>query len=219
MIHTLGGGATVDYNSAKDEYYAELVSELGDEEALKGGKLPAVPTREEVRQILEVAEPGRDAMILRLFYATGIRLAELTARQFCDIFYSERTIFIRSGKEDKDRYVCADPKTFEMLRAWQGDQGPDVLIFDVSDRQVQRIVDKYGEMTGISQKYEAMGRSFSPHSFRHAFATHCAENGMDLFTLKKLMGHAFLETTELYVATSMEKARKEYEGSHELMGW
>jgi len=43
-----------------------------------------------------------------------------------------------SGKEDKDRYVCADPKTFEMLRAWQGDKGPDALIFDVSDRQVQR---------------------------------------------------------------------------------
>jgi len=63
-----------------------------------------------------------------------------------------------------------------------------------------------------------MGRSFSPHSFRHAFATHCAENGMDLFTLKKLMWHAFLETTELYMAMSMEKARKEYEGSHELMG-
>ncbi|MGV8122919.1 MAG: tyrosine-type recombinase/integrase [Candidatus Xenobiia bacterium LiM19] len=74
-------------------------------------------------------------------------------------------------------------------------------------------------------------RSFSPltfrhlfrqsfrHLFRHSFATHCAENGMDLFTPKKLMGHAFLETTELYVATSMEKARKEYEGSHELMGW
>ena len=58
----------MDYNSAKDEYYAEMVAELG-EEALKGGKLPAVPTREEVRQILEVAEPGRDAMILRLFYA------------------------------------------------------------------------------------------------------------------------------------------------------
>ncbi|MHC9539346.1 MAG: tyrosine-type recombinase/integrase [Vulcanimicrobiota bacterium] len=134
------------------------------------------------------------------------------------MFYSERTIFIRSGKEDKDRYVCADPKTFEMLKIWQGDKGPDALIFEISDRQVQRIVDKYGEMTGISQKYEAMGRSFSPHSFRHAFATHCAENGMDLFTLKKLMGHAFLETTELYVATSMEKAKREYEGSHELMG-
>ena len=61
-----------------------------------------------------------------------------------------------------------------------------------------------------------MGRSFSPHSFRHAFATHCSENGMDLFTLKKLMGHTFLETTELYVATNMEKARKEYKKAHEL---
>jgi len=73
-------------------------------------------------------------------------------------------------------------------------------------------------ITGISKRYEAMRRSFSQHSFRHAFTTHCAENGMDLFTPKKLMGHAFLETTELYVATSMEKAKREYEGSHELMG-
>jgi len=52
------------------------------------------------------------------------------------------TIFIRSGKEDKDRYVCADPKTFEMLKAWQGEKGLDALVFEVPDRQVQCIVDK-----------------------------------------------------------------------------
>ena len=59
-------------------------------------------------------------------------------------------------------------------------------IFKISIRQLRRIVEKAGTITGISEKYEAMNRVFSAHSLRHAFATHCYENGMRIFTLKKL---------------------------------
>ena len=74
----------------------------------------------------------------------------------------------------------------------------------ISVRQIRRIVEEAGEITGISQKYAAMDRVFSSHSLRHAFATHCYENGMRTLTLKKLMGHEYLATTEIYLYTSMQ---------------
>ena len=92
------------------------------------------------------------------------------------------TIFIREGKGGKDRYVCADPETFEMLKAWQeeGNKSPYDSVPGVKVRQIRRIVEKAGDMTGVSQKYDAMDRVFSAHSFRHAFATHLYENGMSI---------------------------------------
>jgi integrase/recombinase XerD len=63
----------------------------------------------------------------------------------------------------------------------------------------------------VSEKYEAMDRVFSTHSFRHAFATHLYEGGMSIFAIKKLLGHEFLTTTELYINRTIEQARKEYE--------
>lgn len=199
------------------EYYEELAEEIG-EAAIKGGKLPAVLTRDEVFILLEAPpeKKKRDRLIIRLLYATGIRVAELCDLKFCDIFYPEDTIFIRSGKGDKDRYVCADKRTFEMLKKWQGEKPLENNVIDIEVRQVRRVVDKYGEETEIAQKYEAMGRSFSPHSFRHSFATHCYENGMDLFSLKGLLGHKYLETTELYCECSMEQKKSKYKESHEL---
>lgn len=205
------------YESPQEEIAAEMAAELMDTEVSKGTRLPAVPTREEVRQLFTASQAEhRDHLIIRLFYASGIRLAELVALLFADVRWDERTLFIRGGKGDKDRFVVVDAATIAMLREWQGDAPPAAPLFDIAERAVQRVVEKYAKQTGIYQKYLAMDRSFSPHSFRHAFATHCYENGMDLFTLKRLLGHQYLNTTEIYVATGMKMWAKVYDKSHEL---
>jgi len=61
-----------------------------------------------------------------------------------------------------------------------------------------------------------MERYFSPHSFRHAYATHSYENGMRVFTLKKLLGHEWLETTTIYIYTAMKYEIEEYRGTGPL---
>jgi site-specific recombinase XerD len=212
------------YKSAKEEIAAELRDELGPK-AEEKHKLPAILTREECKKLLNAFKKGKKAprnrLILRLLYSTGIRIEELANLKFCDIFYDNQTIFIREAKGGKDRYVCADKKTFELLKEWQdsGDSGEHKLedsVPGIQIRQIRRIVEKAGEITGISQKYDAMNRVYSAHSFRHAFATHLYENGMSIFAIKKLLGHEFLTTTEIYINCTIDQARKEYEEANPL---
>jgi len=195
---------------------AEIVDELGDEipgmpfaDAIK--HLPAVPTVREVRTLLEVAkDDARAYLILRLLYYTGIRVGELAVLRFADVSSDDGTAFVRGGKENKDRYVCVDPKTLGLVRDWQGSKDLSARIVGLQSRQIEKTVHKYGRLAGLVQKYEAMVRSFSPHSLRHAFATHRYDVGMDLYVLMKLLGHRNLETTLIYVETSMRHARKQY---------
>ena len=147
---------------------------------------------------------------MRLLYTTGMRIGELDNLKFCDVNYDDQRIFIRAGKGDKDRYVLTDKRTLEELKEWQGDKQVSERVVGIRIRQLRRVVERAGAITGIAAKYEAMGRTYSPHCFRHAFATHLYEQGTSLFVIKKLLGHEYLTTTEIYVTCSMETMRKEY---------
>lgn len=190
----------------------ELADEIGEvpiEMAVK--QLPAVPSVREVRTLLDCArvEP-RDYLIVRIFYYTGIRVAELTGLAFADISQDDETVFVRGGKGGYDRYVLVDGRTLKLIQEWQGSRPVSDPVIDLEPRQIGRIVHDYGRLAGLVQKYEAMGRSFSPHSLRHAFATHRYDGGMDLATIQKLLGHRFLTTTMIYVHVSMRHMHKEY---------
>jgi len=204
------------YRSALEEIRHELLEIWGGPPYERGDKLPATLSREECRQLMTAYLEGkwafRNNLISRILYATGMRGEELENLKVCDLLYDQGTIFIRAGKGDKDRYVCCDEETFKMIRQWCEGEKKDLAdpVIGVSVRQIRRIVEEAGEITGISQKYEAMGRVFSSHSLRHAFATHCYENGMRTLTLKKLMGHEFLATTEIYLYTSMRYEVEEF---------
>jgi site-specific recombinase XerD len=202
------------YKSASEEISSELKEELGTTKAKEKHKLPAILTREEVGRLLTAFKKGKKAprnrLMLRLLYATGMRIEELSNLKFCDLFYDNQTIFIREGKNGKDRYVCADKETFNLLSEWQDDKPVSDLIFGLGKRQLRRIVEKAGDITGVSAKYDAMNRVYSAHSFRHAFATHLYEEKMSIFAIKKLLGHEFLTTTEIYINCTIVQARKEY---------
>jgi integrase/recombinase XerD len=195
---------------------AEIASELEDELgeiALHSPmrRLPAVPSVREVRTLLDCArEEPRDYLVLRLLYYTGTRVSELAAICFADVSQEDATVFIRGGKGDQDRYVCIEPTSLELIDTWRAGRSLAERIVDVQPRQINRIADEYGKRAGLVQKYEAMARSWSPHSLRHAFATHRYDAGMDLAVLKKLLGHRFLATTLIYVQTSMRHAQKQY---------
>lgn len=206
------------YRAMDREIAAELADEIGEvpiEMAVK--QLPAVPSVREVRTLLDCArvEP-RDYLMLRIFYSTGVRVAELSGLVFADVSQDDETIFVREGKGGYDRYVLIDARTLKLIHEWQGSRPVSDSIIDLQPRQMGRIVHEYGRLAGLVQKYEAMGRSFSPHSLRHAFATHRYDAGMDLGTIQKLLGHRFLTTTMIYVQTSMRHLRKEYDRTDTL---
>lgn len=197
------------------ERLIELSEELELEQLVRGEHLPAVPTREEVRALMEAPDNDRDKLILRTFYATGMRVGEMAELKFADIRHDEQRIHVRSGKGDLDRYVLADPRTMQLLAAHRGERALADNVF-LSVRRLHQIVADAAEKTGLLAKYHAIDRFLSPHSLRHAYATHTYENGMDLFTLKKLLGHAYLDTTEIYIATSVRRWLPLYMQCHEL---
>ena len=217
------------YKNAKEEIIAEFGDELiwgyfGDDgkKRKRVKRLPVTLPRGECQQLMTAYTEGkwafRNNLISRLMYTTGIRLAEEAGLNVADINYEDQTGFVRMGKEGKDRYVCIDPETLEMLKTWIGDKKPTDSLFDLSARQIARIVEQAAVITEVAQKYEGMKRRFSPHSLRHSFATHCYENGMKLFVLKKFMGHEYLGTTQLYVETAMAFEREEYKKTGPLTG-
>lgn len=198
------------------EWVKELAGELTAEELVRGDRLPAVPTRAEILQLLAAPDNPRDRLILRVLYASGLRVGELVQLRFADVRYAEELLFVRVGKGNKDRYALADEETFRLLEEWQGEQGPEARVVSLSVRQVERIVEKWAKKTGLHQLYAAMDRNLTPHSFRHAFGTHAYQGGIDLFTLKKLLGHDYLDTTEQYIETGMNRWRSAYDRCHPL---
>lgn len=212
------------YKSAIAEIKAELKSELGtlpeNWSWTRDRKLPATLSREECQVLMIAYKEGklavRNNLIIRTLYATGLRAEELENLKFCDIFYDNKTVFVRAGKGDKDRYSAIDRGTLEQLKAWQEGKGLDESVFGITLRQIRRVVEGAGEMTGISAKYQAMGRVFSTHSLRHAYATHCYENSMRLPTLQRFLGHEYILTTMVYLYTAQRYDVVEYYRTHPL---
>lgn len=183
----------------------------------EGHRVAAVPSVTEMQNLIASAQHNqRDELILRLFYATGLRRGEMAELKVGDVNFDAATLFIRSGKGDKDRYVLLDDKTLRLLNRYTAALGPEASIFELSARQLNRIVKRYGRKTGLLQRYEAIGRNFTSRGLRHAFATHCYESGADLFTLKTLLGHAYLGTTEYYIEMGVGRLRHNYNNHHPL---
>lgn len=195
------------------EFREELGDEVGEAEVVVG-RLPAVPSRDDFARLMTAFTKGknvfRDNLVIRLLYATGMRRAELAALRFCDISFETGTALVRAGKGDKDRYVCIDGDTLDALKQHRKGKELQEPVIGVGPRGIARIVEQAGKITGIAQRFEAMDRKFSTHCLRHAFATHCYENGMRTITLKKLLGHKFIATTLIYVHTATDACAIEY---------
>ena len=201
------------------ERFEELGKEIADikTEGKGSRRLPAVPPREEIFHLLELSkEHERDHLIIRLAYATGCRRSELENLRLADINFKAQTVFVRDGKGNKDRYVLMDKTTAKLLEDFTYGLALQDPIFDIEDRQINRRIKHWGQEAGLTARYEAQGRYFTSHCLRHAYATHMHEAGVDLYTLKDLLGHRYLTTTKLYVHIGVGARLAEYENCHPL---
>lgn len=202
---------------AEKAWLAELRSELPNKESREGERLQAVLSRPEIHELLDAARhDSRDYLLLRFFYATAMRISEVVDTLVGDLYLSELKVFVREGKGDKDRYVLIDPETATLLQEFTKGLGPEAKVFEIGERQVSRIIERYANQVGIIERYEAIGRNFSPHSFRHTCATHLYEAGMDLYVLSNLLGHASISVTNEYVHTGIARQRNAYQAAHPL---
>jgi len=167
--------------------------------------LPSVLSPAEVLRLLDAAEPGRDRVLLQVAYGCGLRLSELLHLQVADIDSARMVIHIRQGKGAKDRLVPLSLRLLEELRAYWRMCRPRPWLFPghkpVGPITASNIQRRFGRLV----KQVGLSKHCSMHTLRHSYATHLLEAGVDLLTLKALLGHTSLQTTARYLHVSTHR--------------
>ena len=160
----------------------------------------------------------RNRLILELFYTTGIRRAELINLKLSSINEIQKSIRV-VGKRNKERVIPMLDCTLNLYRIYKTQRNnleqindKEMLILSktghkVSESFVYRLINDY--FSAVSKKEKK-----SPHVLRHSFATHLLNNGADLNSVKELLGHASLSSTQIYTHSSLAELKKVYQEAH-----
>ncbi|TDI76692.1 MAG: integrase [Bacteroidetes bacterium] len=198
---------------------------LAKHKALKMSRKLQVPFSEkEIDDVIQLLseEKGfeglRNRLIVELFYATGIRRAELVNLKISQVSISEKTIKVL-GKRNKERIIPLLPSIEVTLDQYLREREELSIIEDeeflllskkgikIYETLVYRVINSY-----FSKASEKVKRS--PHILRHSFATHLLNEGADLNAVKELLGHASLASTQVYTHNSMAQLKRVYKNSH-----
>ena len=186
--------------------------------------LPRSLSEAEVERLLaapDLATPAglRDAAMLELLYACGLRVSELVGLPLSAVFLQEAVLRVR-GKGDKVRLVPMGEQAAEMVERYCREARPQLLEGRVSDvlfiaarggamnrRTFWKLIHDYAIAVGIRT-------AVSPHTLRHAFATHLVNHGADLRVVQMLLGHSNLSTTQIYTHVAEARLAKVFAAHH-----
>ena len=154
-----------------------------------GRNLPEVLSKDEVIALLDALPNLKHRAILTTLYSGGLRVGEALRLRLRNVDSGRMMIRIEQGKGRKDRYTMLSPKLLETLRHYWLEYRPATWLFPgrdpsrpISREAVEKVVRRAREKAGI-------GKHISPHSLRHAFATHLLERGMNIRVIQRLLGH------------------------------
>lgn len=185
-----------------------------------GHYLPQCLTREEVDSIFErineiSKHKERDTALIELLYSEGLRIAEALSLRISDIDFENEWI-TPIGKGNKQRLVPLGTKAKANIKAWMN--GPRLELSPKTDTVILNTRGKKMSRMGawkLIQTYTAhLAKHVTPHTFRHSFATHCLEAGMDLRVLQELLGHANVTTTQIYTHINNQMIQEEHKSFH-----
>ncbi len=192
-----------------------------------GRSLPKTLSEDEVESLLNAPntdEPlgHRDRAMLELLYATGLRVSELINLKQSQVNFNQGVLRI-IGKGDRERLIPLGDESQRWLKEFIDGPRMEILLERQTDylfptRRGDRmtrqafwhIIKRYAEKSGVRQK-------MSPHSLRHAFATHLLNRGADLRVVQLLLGHSDLSTTQIYTHVARERL-KDLHGEHHPRG-
>jgi integrase/recombinase XerC len=201
------------------------VNPLLKHKALKVSKKLQIPfsEKEVAEALVSIQSPYgfeevRDKLIIDLFYTTGIRRTELIHLKGVNLDLYTNTIKVL-GKRNKERILPVLPIVIEQFllyaseRSSLGSVKDDDFLFltkkgsKLNDSFVYRLIKSY--FSRVSEKVKK-----SPHILRHTFATHLLNNGADLNSVKELLGHSSLASTQIYTHSSLSELKKVYQDAH-----
>ena len=201
------------------------VSPLVKHKVLKTAKKLQVPFSEkEIEDVLEILKGEdsfiglRNKLIVELFYSTGMRRGELVNLKLNDISDSQKTIKVL-GKRNKERLIPLLPSALITIASYLGYRKDLSSVKDVDfllltekgtkiyETLVYRVINNY--FSKASEKVKK-----SPHILRHSFATHLLNEGADIKSVKELLGHSSLASTQIYANNSISKLKQVYKNAH-----
>ena len=185
----------------------------------KSKKLPRYFEYNELEELFNVPDTRtplgqRDSLILEMLYATGVRVGELVNIKVSDIDLGRRNIIIL-GKGNKERFVTYGEYCEDILKTYLNNgrvilniKQSDYLFLNnnggqLTDRGVRFILDKLIQKTSLN-------KNISPHMIRHSFATHLLNEGCDLLTVQKLLGHESIKATQIYTHVTTDRLKEVY---------
>ena len=188
-------------------------------------RLPrSVPSVQEVEAILAEAEPDsaqrlRDRALLETLYATGLRRMELAGTAIYDADLARGLLWVRHGKGGRERVVPLGERAMAWLDKYLTEARPELLAADTA----ALFLTDYGEpahadfISGKVKRYmefAGVEKVGSAHLLRHACATHMLEGGADIRFIQEMLGHANIETTEIYTHVSIDKLLAVHAATH-----
>jgi integrase/recombinase XerC len=192
--------------------------------------LPEALSEPEMRELMTQSDAHdptgqRNALIVELLYATGMRLSELARLDVADLRFEtrstrvlgkgnkERVVFFGAPAEAAARLYLEQGRTHHLAHRRGAGEEPALLLSAqgqrLGARQIQNVVRKLALEIGASART-------SPHTLRHSFATHLLDRGADLRAIQELLGHERLGTTQIYTHVSQERLREAYTKAHPL---
>lgn len=174
---------------------------------------------EELFNVPDITTPlgQRDLLLLELLYATGVRVGELINIKLKDVDLSSKSILIL-GKGNKERIVTYGDYCEEILKRYLNE---GYILLNVNKSEYLFLNKNGGELTERGVRYildqiikkTSLNKNISPHMIRHSFATHLLNEGCDLTTVQKLLGHESIKATQIYTHVTTDRLREVYYNS------
>ena len=166
----------------------------------KDKKLPQIIEEDEIQSILNVCDNLKHKTIICLLYACGLRIGELINLKLEHL--NTTTIDIVLAKGRKDRIVPYPENLKQLIEKYIAEYNPKIYLFNgwknepqYTESSIRQFLNKYASLAGIK-------KHIHPHLFRHSYATHSLEQGINLYFLQEILGHNKPTTTAIYLHTS-----------------
>ena len=173
----------------------------------KNVTLPVVLSREECRTIFKAPLSLKHRFMLAFAYAAGLRMNELRMLKISDVDVNRKQIHVRMGKGKKDRYVILSEFLSRKLPEYVSKVKPRIYLFEgqtpaqpMGERSIQFVIAEALRRTEIK-------KDVSMHTLRHSFATHLLEDGVDIYSIQRLLGHSDIRSTIIYLHVAEVKPR------------
>ena len=162
-------------------------------------KLPVILNRSEFKELFAAPKLLKQSIVLALIYSAGLRGQEVINLKISDVDFERMTIHVRQSKYKKDRIVPLSPTMAIGLKKYLKAENPYIWLFNGKQPESKYSVRGLSWVMRENLKRTSINKDVNLHSLRHTYATHLLEEGLNIVTLKELLGHAEITTTMIYL--------------------